>query len=128
MADYIPSSDAEFNGWLGNFVTYASANEVALGLTLGDVTPIATAQTTWAGSLAAHVTAQQTAKSATQQKNTDRASVVTLVRALVGQLQASAAVDDTERAALGITVPDSEPTPTGPPVLTGETPVPQGCC
>ncbi|MCK4340846.1 MAG: hypothetical protein KAY37_03890 [Phycisphaerae bacterium] len=35
-------------------------------------------------------------------------------------------VDDTERAALDITVPDTEPTPTGPPVLTGETPVPQG--
>jgi len=30
------------NGWLENFVTHASANEVALGLTLGDVTPIAT--------------------------------------------------------------------------------------
>ena len=124
MADYIPSSDAEFNGWLGNFVTYASANEVALGLTVGDVAPIATAQTTWAGALASHVTAQQTAKSATQQKNTDRTSVVTLVRTLVGQLQASAAVDDTERAALGITVPDSEPTPVGPPtsrpiLLTG---------
>jgi len=115
MADYIPSSDAEFNGWLGNFVTYATANEVALGLAVGDMTPVTTAQTAWTTAYTASVTAQQAAKSATQQKNADRAAVVSLVRALVGQLQASAEVDDTERAALGITVPDTEPTPTGPP-------------
>ena len=115
MADYIPAPDAEFNAWLSNFVTYASANEVALGLVVGDLTAITTAQTSWSGALAAHVTAQQGAKSATQQKNADRAAVVSLVRALVGQLQASAEVDDTERAALGITVADTVPTPTGPP-------------
>lgn len=34
---------------------------------------------------------------------------------MAGQLQASAEVNDTERAGLGITVPDTEPTPTGPP-------------
>ncbi len=28
MADYIPSSDAEFNGWLGNFVTCAGTKVV----------------------------------------------------------------------------------------------------
>ncbi len=124
MADYIPSSDAEFNGWLSNFVTYASGNLAGLGLVVGDLTAITTAQTAWAGSLAAHVTAQQTAKSATQQKNIDRTTIVSLVRALVGQLQASAAVDDTERAGLGITIPDAQPTPVGPPtsrpfLLTG---------
>ncbi len=32
MADYIPGGDAEFNAWLGNFVTYASANLANLGL------------------------------------------------------------------------------------------------
>jgi len=124
MADYIPSSDAEFNGWLGNFVTYASANLAELGLVAGDLDVITTAQTAWAGALASHVTAQQAAKSATQQKNADRAATVSLVRALAGQLQASADVDDTERAGLGITVPDAEPTPVGPPttrpfLLTG---------
>ena len=34
-----------------------------------------------------------------------------VIRPLVGVLQASAQVDDTERAALGITVPDTKPTP-----------------
>ncbi|HUU83630.1 MAG TPA: hypothetical protein VM243_09015 [Phycisphaerae bacterium] len=81
MADYIAGGDAEFNAWLDNFVTYASAKLAELGLAAGDLTPITTAQTTWAGALAAHVTAQQTARSATQQKNADRAAVLSLVRA-----------------------------------------------
>ncbi len=28
--DYIPRGDAEFNGWLANFVTYANANRAVL--------------------------------------------------------------------------------------------------
>ena len=38
-----------------------------------------------------------------------------MIRPLVGRLQASSDVDDAERAALGITVPDTVPTPVGPP-------------
>ena len=53
-----------------------------------------------AGAPADLVTAQQTAKSATQQKSADRAAAVCLDRALVGQLQTSAEVDDTERTVL----------------------------
>ena len=37
MLDYIPGGDAEFGAWLGNFVTYASANLAALGLVAGDM-------------------------------------------------------------------------------------------
>ncbi len=66
MADYIPGGDAAFNAWLDNFVTYATANEVALGLAVGDLTPVTTAQTAWGTAYNANVTAQQAAKSATQ--------------------------------------------------------------
>ena len=90
MADYIPGGDAAFNAWLDNFVTYATANLANLGLVAGDLTPVTTAQTAWATALSAHVTAQQAAKSATQQKNTDRVAVVSLVRALVGRSCATA--------------------------------------
>jgi hypothetical protein len=38
--DYIPRGDAEFNGWLANFVTYANANLAALGLVAGDMRAI----------------------------------------------------------------------------------------
>ncbi|MCG3127243.1 MAG: hypothetical protein CHACPFDD_02101 [Phycisphaerae bacterium] len=38
--DYIPRGDADFNGWLANFVTYANANLVNLGLVAGDMRAI----------------------------------------------------------------------------------------
>ena len=33
MPDYIPTSDADFDNWLGLFAAYVTANAAALGLT-----------------------------------------------------------------------------------------------
>lgn len=116
MADYIPAPDAEFNAWQGNFLSYATANAAALGLDpLVDIPPLTAAQGVWTTDFPAHVTAQNTAQSAKVTKDASRAGYVSLIRALVRRLQASADVDDAERAALGITVPDTDPTPIGPP-------------
>lgn len=114
-ADYIPNADAEFSAWLANFETYAAANLAGLGLVAGDVAPITAARTDWETKLAAHVAAAAAAQSARQAKDASRATAEGLVRPLVRRLQAAAAVDDAERAALGITVPDATPTPAGPP-------------
>ena len=115
-ADYIPGPDGDFNAWQANFVTYASANAAALGLDpLVDIPPLTAAQTTWTTDYAANTAAQAAAQAARQAKEAARGSLEGVIRPLVGVLQASADVDDTERAALGITVPDTKPTPVGPP-------------
>jgi len=54
MADYIPGPDANFQAWQSNFVVYANANLVALGLTAPDMAPITAAQTGWATAFPAH--------------------------------------------------------------------------
>jgi hypothetical protein len=110
MADFVPQSDAEFDAWQGNFVSYASANLTALGLTAADLAPITAGQTAWAGTFAAHTTAQASAQAAREAKDAARTTFVTEVRALVRRLQASPAVSDEERLALGINV-RSERTP-----------------
>ncbi len=116
MPDYIPSADGEFDAWQSNFVTYATANAAALGLDpLVDIPPLAAAQSTWTTDYAANTAAQAAAQAARQAKVGARSAFVDVIRPLVGVLQASADVDDTERAALGITVPDTKPTPVGPP-------------
>jgi hypothetical protein len=115
MADYIPAADAEFDAWQTNFVDYATANMAELGLDAADLTPIDTAQTEWATDYPAHVTAVANAESARAAKDGARAGYVTLVRALVRRLQASSTITDAQRAALGITVPGMNPTPSGPP-------------
>ncbi len=114
-SDYIPRGDAEFSGWIANFVTYANANLAGLGLVAGDLTPVTTAQTTWNSKYPTHVAAQAAAVSAREAKDAARVAAEQAVRPLVRRLQASPSVDDTERALLGITVPDKEPTPVGPP-------------
>ncbi len=80
-----------------------------------DIPPVATAQTAWSTDYGANTAAQAAAQAARQAKSAARSAFEGVVRPLVGRLQASADVDDTERAALGITVPDTKPTPVGPP-------------
>ena len=116
MPDYIPSADGSFDAWQANFVTYATANAAALGLDpVVDIPPLTAAQGVWSTDYAANTAAQAAAQAARQAKIAARDSYEGVIRPLVGVLQASADVDDGERAALGITVPDTKPTPVGPP-------------
>jgi len=55
MADYIPGPDANFQAWQSNFVVYANANLLALGLTAPDMASITAAQTGWATAFPAHL-------------------------------------------------------------------------
>ena len=123
--DYIPRGDAEFNAWQANFVTYANANQLALGLVPADLTLIILSQPVWTLSFTAHVAAQANAQSARATKDANRTALEVLIRALVRRLQASPSVSDAERAALGITVPDTGATaaasPTTRPVCEVDT-------
>lgn len=113
--DYLPAADAAFGPWLQNFVVYANAHLADLGIPLNDLIPVIDAHEAWKTAYAAHLAAQAAAQSATQGKEAARAAAEAAVRALVRRFQASPAVSDAERAALGITVPDATPSPVGPP-------------
>ncbi|MCI0358498.1 MAG: hypothetical protein L0211_08450 [Planctomycetaceae bacterium] len=115
MAGYIPRGDAEFDAWQANFVAVVGGNLAGYGLVAGDLTPVAAAQTAWNASFPAHVTAQAAAQSARQTKDGDRSAYEQVVRAVVRKIQATASVTGTAKAAAGITVPDTTPTPSGPP-------------
>jgi hypothetical protein len=107
MADYIPGSDTGFLEWATNFITYAGAHLAELGIDPADFAPIASGRTDFYTKMQENVTAQQAAQSARQAKDASRETLESAIRQLVRQLQASGDVDDTERAALGITIPDT---------------------
>jgi len=107
MADYIPRSDTGFQAWADNFISYANAHLVELGITAGDMMPVVAGQGDFDTTMAANFTGQQAAQSARQAKDASREALESLIRQLVRQLQASGDVDNSERAALGITVPDT---------------------
>lgn len=106
MPDYIPGSDNDFQAWATNFAAYAGAHLAELGIDAADIAPIATARTDFYTKMHENVTAQQAAQAARQAKDDSRDTLESLIRQLVRQLQASGDVDDEERAALGITIPD----------------------
>ncbi len=111
--DYIPAPDGDFHIWQNNFVTYVNTHLADLGLAAGDVAPINAAQATWTTDYPAHTAAQAAAQAARQAKDDARAGLEGAIRPLVRRLQVSPDVDDTERAAMGITVPDREGSPRG---------------
>jgi len=105
--DYIPGSDTGFQAWAVNFANYAQAHLAELGIDLTDLTPITSGLADFVTKLSANVTAQQAAQSARQAKDASQDTLESAIRQLVRQLQASGDVDDAERAALGITIPDT---------------------
>jgi len=111
MSDYLPRTDGDFNAWQVNFLTYANANLAALGLVAADLLPVSNAQTNWNTAYNTHVTAQAAAIAATTSKDNARGLCESAIRPLVRRLQASPVVSDQEKAALGITVPDTNRTP-----------------
>ena len=115
MPDYIPPADAAFDTWATNFVNYVLANFAALGLGAGDIAAVGTAHPAWTAAYTAHTAAQAAAQAARQTKDDARSTLETAIRSLTRSLQASASVDDTERQALGITVPDTVGTPAAVP-------------
>jgi hypothetical protein len=112
MADYIPAPDAQFDSWQVNWVTYAAANAVALGLDpLVDIPAIQAAQTAWDTDYDGHLTAQAAAQAARQAKDAERGTYVALLRSYSQQIQKRTGTTDEQRGGLGITIPDTEPTP-----------------
>ena len=87
-----------------------------LGLEAGDVVALNATAATWTTAYPAHTAAQTAAQAARQAKDGARDGLEGTIRPLVRRLQASPDVDDSERAAMGITVPDREGTPERPPI------------
>ena len=121
MADYIPQADASFDTWQTNFVTFFNANAAALGFDpLVDVPALAAVQTDWNGSYASHTAAQASAQGATGAKDLDRNELIAVIRGFTAQIQANPGVSDDQKAGLGVTVPDTIPTPVGVPTTRPE--------
>lgn len=123
--DYIPRPDAEFSGWLTNFINFANANLAALGLTAADIAPLETANTTWNTAYDANLSAQAAAKGTRETKDEARKEAERLARPLVQRLQSGGTVTNAQRQSLGVnvrsTVRVDAGAPTSRPVATVDT-------
>ncbi len=112
---YIPRSDGSFDGWQSSFEDYIRVHFGELGLSLGDANKLKAARDAWAKAYATHIQQHQAAIAARQAKDDQQRAYERLIRQYVRRIQPYAKVTDAHRAALGITVRDAQPTPTGTP-------------
>ncbi|MFH1227697.1 MAG: hypothetical protein V1701_07320 [Planctomycetota bacterium] len=110
--DYIPLRDAEFAEWLKGFTAYISVHYAELGLSATDKDNLVAANNDWKRDLQADVTAKNAARGATATKNNTRQTAESLARNLAQRSTVYPGTTNVHRASMGITVPDTNPTPT----------------
>jgi len=120
--NYIPAMDDSFETWQVNFVAKVTATPADYGLLPADVVDVAALSTGWQASLAAQTVAQDTAIGATQGKDIARRNLELEIRNLAQRIQIRKATTDIQRGELGITIPDTNPTPSDPEYVVGLTP------
>ena len=112
MADYIPKDEPTRLLWLLNAATWLTANGAAHGFTPAEITAYTTVVAGASTALTNNVTAQAAAKAATAAKNTAFGAAIALARDNAQRLQNDPNMTDEERAAAGLTIRDTTPTPT----------------
>jgi hypothetical protein len=108
---YLPGREAELLTWVNNLIAKVAVGPETYGLSNDQAGALANAVNDFA-------TAYQTANDPAtrspaniEAKNNAKDAMLVVVRALVRICQASPAMTDDKRAALGITIPDTDPTP-----------------
>lgn len=104
MADFIPSGDDQFDGFLSALNTYAQSHEAAIGLTTAQNAALAAAYEDWQTNWTAWQQEQNTYNSLLAAKNEARAAATTVVRQINAAVQANPAVEDAAREAAGLPV------------------------
>lgn len=113
--DFVPRADGTFDEWQAQLAAYASAHAAQLGLSGGDVLALSEVRAGWESAFPAHVSAAAAARAARAAKDGARGLYERRLREIARRLQASADVDASELAALGLTVPDGTRTPVARP-------------
>lgn len=112
---YHPRSDPEFLAWGEQFNDYLQAHFSELGLSPGDVLGLNADLISYSAAQEALVRARAEAAAAVEANTRARRRFEAAMRKSVRRIQTYPGTTDTHRANLGITVPDPERTPIGPP-------------
>lgn len=110
-APYIPAKDVDFLAWLDNFDDLTSVNFATYGLSGGDAASITTVRTAYDTAYAAATNPATRTPVTIAAKDTAKATALATVRPLAQLIRNNPAVTDDDRVALGLTVPDTDPSP-----------------
>lgn len=115
QAPYLPPADPAFDAWFANFSALITANPTDFGLVSGDATTIAASFTAWhTAYLAATNPATRTSPTIAA-KDAERLNSEALIRPYATQISRNPAVDNADKTAVGVNLPNSARTPVPPP-------------
>ncbi len=109
--DYLPSRDADLLAWSNNFSTKLSAAPESYGVSIEQAADYATLHSAFQAAYAAAVDPDTNSYANVLAKNQAKEALTDSARALARQIQGDADVTDVQKAGLGLTVRDEEPTP-----------------
>lgn len=117
MADpYIPPKDADFDAWFLNFNTLIAANPTTYGLTAPDATAITAVYTPWSVAYPIAINPATRTAATVATKDATRATAEATVRPYAIRIRNNAAVSDALKIGVGVTIPNTPPTPIPAPV------------
>ena len=114
---YIPAQDAAFDNWLVNYATLIASTPVAYGLTAGDATAITAVRNGWSSAYASAVNPTTRTSATIAAKDGARASAESTCRPFAIRIRDNAAVSSALKVGLGLTVPNSPPSPIPAPTV-----------
>jgi hypothetical protein len=115
-APYIPPKDVDFKAWLDNFDDITSVDFAALGLTGPEAASITAVRTAYDSAFDTATNPVTRTPVTIALKDTAKATALATVRPLAQKIRNNPAVSDGDKVALGLTVPDTAPTPIPAPI------------
>lgn len=112
--DYIPQRDAELLDWLANFYSQLTAKKAALNVPDAALAKLADVKDEFKAKVADADARRIAYEAALEAEKDARRAAIAEARFLAQQVQRETGITNTDRAELGLTVPDTKPTP--PPV------------
>ena len=120
--NYIPGPDGDFNTWQAVFVDYVIANSMALDISMSEKAELVGTRTDWEYHYLTHMNSQNKAKGDTELKEDFRDAHESKIRQFTKKIQARPETTDAQREGLGVTVPDTTPTPLSENIVLAEPP------
>lgn len=111
MSSYLPNRQAELLIWAQDFSALVTDDPENFGLTALQAEPVTTAVAAFAAAYETSANRETRTPVNVEAKNAAKKIMIAAVRQAVKIIQAWPSITDTKRSQLGITVPDTNPTP-----------------
>ena len=114
MAGYIPKSDIEFDQWLEKFKSYVVAHATQIGISSMEMQTLVAKWSDWKTAYNDAITATTVYHGKIETKDDKQDDVEKYARYIAQRSTSYHGTSDEDREGMGITVRDTEPTPTSP--------------